>query len=153
MSNIEDQKTLNLKHLNDPQPGDYWHDMFTGYLFVISVLENGNIVIADIKQTKDGQELDINDAYEITKEQLSNRVQYSNMQAFSADVSVAGPSGWRLDQVDKFHAKGSKYLTIEQQLKQATSIQTTNELEYTTAVENLKAICKKQNLPFPQIKL
>jgi hypothetical protein len=82
--NYADQEALNRLHLEDPKPGDYWHELFSvPYLVVLSVLASGNLVIVE-DYNADGFQLD--KAKEIPKEKLAEFVKYENRDGFVADV-------------------------------------------------------------------
>lgn len=78
---------LNQRCIENPQIGDYWHEMFCVYHLVLDVLANGNLVIAPRDQTvTEHQCFDYKLAHEITKEDHKKLVCYSGKDSFVADV-------------------------------------------------------------------
>lgn len=78
---------LNQRCIENPQIGDYWHEMFCIYHIVLDVLANGNLVIAPRDQTvTEYQCFDYKLAHEITKEDHKKLVCYSGKDSFVADV-------------------------------------------------------------------
>ena len=86
-------QTLNLQHLDNPLEGDYWHEMCCVYHVVLKVLTNGNLVIANRQNEKDGQWFDFKNAHEITKAEHTKLVRYKGIDGFVADVVVASTPG------------------------------------------------------------
>jgi hypothetical protein len=83
----DERNELNVKHLAYPQPGDYWHEMFCGYLVILKV-EADKIYICDVKKDIDSEywEFDLEKSRIISKQELERDVKYSTIDGFVADV-------------------------------------------------------------------
>lgn len=112
---------LNKVHLKTPMVGDYWTKHFVLQsvvvlqFVVLHILANGNIVIAGKDQSvKDGQTVDLSNAYEITPEQLKKLVMYDTLDGFVCDVTpVTSTSQYWVDAWKKEHCKRYKPYTEE----------------------------------------
>ena len=106
---------LNKAHLKTPMVGDYWTEHFVLQFVVLRILANGNIVIAGKDRTiEDGQTVDLNNAYEITLEQLKKLVMYDTLDGFACDVTpVTNTSQYWVDAWKKEHHERYKPYTEE----------------------------------------
>ena len=106
---------LNKAHLKTPMVGDYWTEHFVLQFVVLRILANGTIVIAGKDRTiEDGQTVDLNNAYEITPEQLKKLVTYPAFDGFVCDVTpVTFISQCWVDDWEKEHHERYKPYTGE----------------------------------------
>lgn len=100
-----DSKTreiANLKSLTNPQPGDYWHEMFCPYFIVVNVEEGDKFRVLsclggpnswDRKDepnarvdVKDGWHFDYSKSMLVDREWIRKTVTYSSIEGFVADV-------------------------------------------------------------------
>lgn len=87
MSRRAISKELNTEALNNPQPGDYWQEMFNPYFLVLRVIGD-NIVIVDKRKDvgKDYWAWDIDAWKVVDRAYISSKVRYSTIDGFCADV-------------------------------------------------------------------
>jgi hypothetical protein len=105
------QDELNKKHIETPEPGDYWHERMVPYHLVLAVLENGNIVIAE---SGDYSGIRLDRCREVTKAEQNKLVCYhGHTQAFCADVLVGSENGLKGVDVWKMHYRGD-YTSIDE---------------------------------------
>lgn len=106
---------LNKAHLKTPMVGDYWTEHFVLQFVVLRILDSGNIVIADKDRTvEDGQTVDLNNAYEVTPEQLKKLVTYPTFDGFVCDVTpVTSTSRYWVDTWKSEHYERYKPYTEE----------------------------------------
>jgi hypothetical protein len=83
----DERNAENLQHMDFPQPGDYWHEMFCPYLVVLKVLPEG-LVICDQKESVDAGHWtwSLGKARLISRSELAEAVRYRNYDGFVADV-------------------------------------------------------------------
>jgi len=99
MGTREYDRLVNEKHISDPQPGDYWQEMFCPYFVVIRRL--GDLVII-CDQKKDAG--DHRWTWDLTKlkvqslAELRKQVTYGTIPGFVADVCPAAHL-WVVDEV------------------------------------------------------
>jgi hypothetical protein len=85
----ETRHDRNKERIANPQPGDYWHEMFCPY-FVVVAAEGDQILICDkrVDVGRDRWTWDISQCRYATKAELRERVTYSTMpDGFCADCS------------------------------------------------------------------
>jgi hypothetical protein len=46
--NNKDQTALNVKHVNDPQPGDFWHEMYAPIIRVLGRTADGSVIVQKV---------------------------------------------------------------------------------------------------------
>lgn len=89
------QQTLNEAAMLDPQPGDYWHEMFCPYFMVVQVLGDRITVLncleshgpSAVKPVDAGHwTFDVNTYMTVDREWIAKRVQYGSIPGFVADV-------------------------------------------------------------------
>lgn len=78
----------NEESFNNPQPGDYWNEMFVPYFIVLECLDDGTFVICDKQKSVDHEHWtwDLSGAKQVTKTYF-NRVKYGSIDGYCADVS------------------------------------------------------------------
>ena len=77
---------LNEKHYNNPQEGDYWHEMFCPYFIVLSIVENGYIICSERIDVDSGHwRFDLSKATLVDKNYF-DKVKYQSISGFCADV-------------------------------------------------------------------
>lgn len=87
MTRYEEQQVLNLKHIENPQPGDYWHEMFCPYHVVLAVADNHVIICEKNIDMKDGWTFDLSETRTLSHLEHRNLVTYSTLRdKFVADV-------------------------------------------------------------------
>ena len=86
--NYAQQQLLNKEHIENPQIGDFWHEMFSPY-FVVAEITNNGVIVYD-KTLPDGPNHYVFDETKqkiMNKEEMRNKVTYSTMRdSFVADV-------------------------------------------------------------------
>ena len=82
------QQNLNLKHIINPQEGDFWHEMFCPYFYIVAVDIKGVLALyKTIPVGSDHYRFDENEIKYMTKEELKNSVTYEAMRdKFVANV-------------------------------------------------------------------
>jgi len=98
---IRKQDLANLKALANPQPGDYWHEMFCPYFIVVDREGDKFCVLSclggpksftrkhelDAKvDTKDGWHFDYSKSMLVDHEWIRQTVRYESIDGFVADV-------------------------------------------------------------------
>lgn len=81
-------RQMNEKHINDPMPGDYWHEMFTGICVVLAVDEN-NVTICRKKKDvdRDHWTWDLSEKEVMTRLDFKTWLSYGTIPGTWADVS------------------------------------------------------------------
>ena len=97
----DDQKQHNQEALNNPQPGDYWNEMFCPYFIVVDVKDLKYTVLScmggpdsyDRKDEpnakidiKDGWGFDYSKSMVVDRAWIEKAVKYGNIEGFVADV-------------------------------------------------------------------
>ena len=98
----EEQKILNQEALDDPQPGDYWNEMFCPYFVVVAVNGPDITVLsclggpdsytrkhepnAKIDHNNGSWSFDYNKSMVVDREWMRKTVKYSTHDGFVADV-------------------------------------------------------------------
>lgn len=78
---------LNTQHLEQPVPGDFWHERYSLYHVVLEVYPNGEVLIAERDRScTDGQIPDFDNPKRVTKEEQASMVRYEGTGCFIADV-------------------------------------------------------------------
>lgn len=82
-----ERQERNLKHIENPQPGDYWNEMFCPYHVVLAVTDS-SVIICDKKvDMDDGWTFDLSETKTISHLEHRDLVTYSTMRdKFVADV-------------------------------------------------------------------
>jgi hypothetical protein len=130
MFDKDKQNQLNQDALANPQPGDYWHEMFCPYFLVVHVAGDDITVLSCIGGSNIKASVDHGDgtwSFDYSKSQVVNRdwisdlVLYKSIPGFVADVvrtelSLATVTEWRdhqsqmlLDQVAEAQAAWEKF--------------------------------------------
>lgn len=74
LSNYEKALAATEKAFNNPKPGDYWHEMFSPVMVVLSAKP---FIICDAKKdVGDGWYWDLTKAYEVNEAKCMNRLLY-----------------------------------------------------------------------------
>jgi len=84
----EERQVLNQKHIENPQPGDFWHEMFSPYHVVLAVADNHVIICEKTKPTDANHyTFDLSETKTLSHLEHRNLVTYSSMRdKFVADV-------------------------------------------------------------------
>ena len=129
----------NKEHLKTPMVGDYWTELFVLQFVVLRILDNGNIVIADKDRTvEDGQTVDLNNAYEVTPEQLKKRVMYNTLDTFVCDVTpVTNTSQYWVDAWKREHYEHYKPYTEEIKTNETVNSESLDKESTLRAIEYL----------------
>jgi hypothetical protein len=82
------QQEKNQSHVDNPQVGDLWHEMFSPYHIVLAVTDTDVIICEKTKPTDDYHyTFDLSEIKTVTLEEHKNIVTYSSMRdKFVADV-------------------------------------------------------------------
>ena len=84
----EERQILNKKHIDKPEVGDYWSEMFCPYHIVLAVTDTNVIICDKKKDLEDGWTFDLTETKTITLEEHKNLVTYTTMRdKFVADVT------------------------------------------------------------------
>ena len=96
-SDSEQRDARNRMRIADPQPGDYWHEMFSPY-FVVIEREGDKVLICDKRKTMgDGWTFDLTACRYMTIAELRHEVTYGTMpDKFVADCSLKSHM-WAVD--------------------------------------------------------
>lgn len=81
-----DRELLNRAHVEYPQPGDYWHEMFCPYFVILEVVDDHVVICEKTKQHSDSWSFDLSECKVISRVELEKQVKYSTMDKFVADV-------------------------------------------------------------------
>lgn len=102
--NYEEQETANRQAVDNPQPGDYWHERFSPYFLVVYVNKDEITVLSclggpDSRNEKRKHEpnamvhvdnnswsFDLSKSMTVNRAWLKNAVSYKNIEGFVADV-------------------------------------------------------------------
>lgn len=79
--NSNEQKQVNIEHLNNPKVGDYWHEMFVPACVVVSVIENEKkVLICTAKQEIDEEHwtFDLAQLKTVTFKEFKDELTYNN---------------------------------------------------------------------------
>ena len=78
MPDVKEQEALNQKHLESPEIGDYWHDMFSPALVVVGLGEN-TVTICDetVAPQKDRWTWDVSKTRVMTRAEFMAYLRYS----------------------------------------------------------------------------
>ena len=137
---------LNKAHLKTPTVGDYWTEHFVLQFVVLRVLDSGNIVIAGKDRTiEDGQTVDLNNAYEITPEQLKKLVTYPAFDGFVCDVTPVTftSQGW-VDAWEKEHHERYKPYTGEIKTNETVISELPDHVVGASPVLQDEELCQKE---------
>lgn len=84
----------NLEALNNPKPGDYWHERFTPYFMVVHC-DGDKITVLNALPDKginakvssiDGWTFDVKKSMVVNRQWMADLVKYRSMDGFCADV-------------------------------------------------------------------
>ena len=90
----KEQQRRNQAALDNPQPGDYWHEMFCPYFLVVHV-DGDKITVLNCIDTygpsartpvEDGWIFDVSKSMVVDQNWMAKRVQYGVISGFVADV-------------------------------------------------------------------
>ena len=84
---MKSNKIQNQEALDKPQPGDYWHEMFSPYFIILKVIGN-KLIICDTRKDVDKNHWtwSLKDWKLVDKNYLKKKVTYSTIDGFCADV-------------------------------------------------------------------
>lgn len=87
MYDYEKQQEFNQQHVDSPQVGDFWHEMFSPYHVVLAVTDSHVIICDKTKPVDSGHyTFDLTETKTVTLEEHKNIVTYSSMRdKFVAD--------------------------------------------------------------------
>ena len=88
MKLYEEAQIKNKKHVDQPQVGDFWHEMFSPYHIVLAVTDTHVIICEKTKPTDNYHyTFDLSETKTVTLEEHKNIVTYTTMRdKFVADV-------------------------------------------------------------------
>lgn len=76
-----------IKHAKNPQPGDYWHEMFTPILLVLKVTRKQVIFLEKVKAVgKDRWTWDVEKVSVLPRKEFKKKLYYSTMPKTWCDV-------------------------------------------------------------------
>ena len=134
--NIQNQNTNNQQSLDNPRPGDYWHEMFCPYFLVVEVKGSVVRVLSCMGgpnsynrkdelnakiDTKDGWGFDYGKSMIVDREWMERAVKYDTIDSFVADVvrsekTIAVVDEWRdwkqkqiLEQIEKLETEWQEF--------------------------------------------
>lgn len=99
--NVDDRDSNNRAALADPQPGDYWHEMFCPYFIIVNKEGDRYRVLSCIGgpnswdrknelnarvDSRDGWHFDYSKSMLVNHEWIRKTVTYSSIEGFVADV-------------------------------------------------------------------
>ena len=126
MFDRSEQMKKNIEALNNPQPGDYWHEMFCPYFLVVRVQGPKITVLSAVGGPKSFNRkdeicarIDVDSGHwtwDLDRHMVVDRawieklVKYDSIEGFCADVSQnehhrAFADAWRIHQVDRLRAE------------------------------------------------
>lgn len=114
MSRYEERQLLNKKHIEDPQPGDFWHEMFSPYHVVLAVADN-HVIICEKTKPTDAHHytFDLSETKTISHQEHRDLVTYQSMRdKFVADVV---PNSKLMPMVKEW--RDAKFKEIQSQLE------------------------------------
>lgn len=114
MSRYEERQLLNKKHIEDPQPGDFWHEMFSPYHVVLAVADN-HVIICEKTKPTDAHHytFDLSETKTISHQEHRDLVTYKSMRdKFVADVV---PNSKLMPMVKEW--RDAKFKEIQSQLQ------------------------------------
>ncbi len=84
---MKSNKIQNQEALDNPQPGDYWNEMFSPYFIILKVIGN-KLIICDTRKDVDKNHWtwSLKDWKLVDKNYLKKKVTYSTIDGFCADV-------------------------------------------------------------------
>lgn len=93
---LTEREMLNYEALDNPRSGDYWHERFVPYVYVLDV-EGDNLTILNFIKSNtdlpcayidkvDWWEMDFTKSAKVTKQWLKDLVMYTSRDNFMADV-------------------------------------------------------------------
>lgn len=85
----------NQEALDNPKPGDYWHEMFCPYFLVVNVKNKDITVLSCIEESKNNARINVSDGWifdysksiTVNHEWIKDKVTYKTISGFVADVS------------------------------------------------------------------
>lgn len=115
---------LNQLAVTNPQPGDYWHEMFCPYFLVVAV-DGDDITVLDFISKDPAKNARVNDSFggyweiDYSRARIVNRdwikhvVSYNTIPGFVADVVRndvwrARADEWRIHECDRLKAQWEK---------------------------------------------
>jgi hypothetical protein len=94
--NHQEQQRTNQEAMDNPQPGDYWNEMFCPYFLVVQVKNDEHITVLNclskygpdaVKKVDAGHwTFDVSKSMVVNKEWIRDRVRYGSIDGFVADV-------------------------------------------------------------------
>ena len=112
MTRYEERQVLNQKHIENPQPGDFWHEMFAPYHVVLAVTDS-HVIICDKKVSVDSHHytFDMSETKTISHLEHRDLVTYKTMRdKFVADVV---PNSKLMSMVQEWRDEKLKQLQTE----------------------------------------
>ena len=92
---MNDRKQLNQQAWDNPQVGDYWHEMFCPYFLIVDIQGDAYTVLCTINDPDtqnakidgvDSWEFDYSKYSVVTKDWIQRKVKYISIDGFVADV-------------------------------------------------------------------
>lgn len=119
------QLALNASAITNPQPGDYWHEMYCPYFLVVRVQGEQYTVLSCLGgpnshnrkhevnariDLEDGWTWDLTKSMVVDREWITKAVKYSTIDGFVADVvrssrSARMAEAWRISEVNRLRAE------------------------------------------------
>ena len=116
----EKQQLKNFKALTDPQPGDYWQEMFCPYFVVVKVKGDAITVLSCLKhkdepyakvENRDGTwSFDYSQSMVVDRAWIERKVKYQSIDGFVADV-------WQSEKTQRIVAEWRDYVQKEMRKK------------------------------------
>ncbi len=89
--NYEERKEVNLKHFNNPEAGDYWHDCFAPCFVIIEINDYGIVTYCD--KTKEVE----NDRWTWDLDKISSKPLEELQKSLSYYVVIPNSHKWVID--------------------------------------------------------
>jgi hypothetical protein len=99
---------INLEHVERPQAGDFWHEMFSPYVVVLAV-DGDNLTVcrAQSYPDKDHWTWDLTKLSTITQAELRKLVTYGTIPGFVADCEPQHHM-WAVEEYQRAHSAGKQ---------------------------------------------
>ena len=78
---------LTNKHAENPEPGDYWHEMFNPVAVVLEVKGDELTICKTTRRHGEGWTWDLEFCYTTTKQKFKDWISYDNIEGYWCDVS------------------------------------------------------------------
>lgn len=109
----EERQHQNLRHIENPMPGDYWHEMFAPYHVVLAADDTYVTICDKTIDCGNGWTFDLSETKQITHLEHRNLVTYSTMR--DKFVAMVVPNSKLMPMVQEWRDKKREELL--QQIK------------------------------------